>query len=126
MRMNAIGIVCRNLKESIDFYQDFGLVFEKTSDNHYEARTREGLRLMLDSLDLIKKINPEWSMSSSSNIILCFEMDGPDKVDGQIERLKKNHRKIQIVKEPWDAFWSQRYSTVKDPDGNLIDIFSNL
>lgn len=30
------------------------------------------------------------------------------------------------VKEPWDAFWGQRYCSVMDPDGNQIDIFANL
>lgn len=26
--------------------------------------------------------------------------------------------------EPWDAFWGQRYATVKDPDAYQIDIFA--
>jgi uncharacterized glyoxalase superfamily protein PhnB len=30
------------------------------------------------------------------------------------------------VKEPWDAFWGQRYAAVGDPDGNLIDLFAPL
>ena len=29
-------------------------------------------------------------------------------------------------KEPWDAFWGQRYASVKDPDGNQIDLFAPL
>jgi hypothetical protein len=29
-------------------------------------------------------------------------------------------------KEPWDAFWGQRYAEVLDPDGNLIDLFAPL
>jgi len=28
--------------------------------------------------------------------------------------------------EPWDAFWGQRYAQVKDPDGNVIDLFAPL
>jgi hypothetical protein len=28
--------------------------------------------------------------------------------------------------EPWDAFWGQRYVTVKDPDRYQIDIFAEL
>ncbi len=27
-------------------------------------------------------------------------------------------------KEPWDAFRGQRYASVKDPDGNQIDLFA--
>ena len=29
-------------------------------------------------------------------------------------------------KEPYDAFWGQRYATVADPDGNAVDIFAPL
>ena len=28
--------------------------------------------------------------------------------------------------DPWDAFWGQRYATVRDPDGNAIDLFAPL
>ena len=27
---------------------------------------------------------------------------------------------------PWDAFWGQRYAQVKDPDGNVVDLFAPL
>ena len=29
-------------------------------------------------------------------------------------------------KEPWDAFWGQRYAEVLDPDGNVVDLFAPL
>jgi len=29
-------------------------------------------------------------------------------------------------KEPWDAFWGQRYAQVHDPDGNVVDLFAPL
>jgi uncharacterized glyoxalase superfamily protein PhnB len=28
--------------------------------------------------------------------------------------------------EPWDAFWGQRYATVRDLDGNGVDLFAAL
>ena len=30
------------------------------------------------------------------------------------------------VKEPWDAFWGQRYAMDADPDGNRVDLFSPI
>ncbi len=30
------------------------------------------------------------------------------------------------VKEPWDAFWGQRYAVIADPDGNTVDLFAAL
>jgi uncharacterized glyoxalase superfamily protein PhnB len=29
-------------------------------------------------------------------------------------------------KEPYDAFWGQRYANVVDPDGNVVDLFAAL
>ena len=29
-------------------------------------------------------------------------------------------------REPWDAFWGQRYAIVLDPDGNSVDLFAAL
>ena len=29
-------------------------------------------------------------------------------------------------KEPWDAFWGQRYAQLRDPDGNAVDLFAPL
>jgi uncharacterized glyoxalase superfamily protein PhnB len=28
--------------------------------------------------------------------------------------------------EPFDAFWGQRYATLRDPDGNGVDLFAAL
>jgi uncharacterized glyoxalase superfamily protein PhnB len=29
-------------------------------------------------------------------------------------------------KEPWDAFWGQRYAQLQDPDGTFIDLYAPL
>jgi uncharacterized glyoxalase superfamily protein PhnB len=29
-------------------------------------------------------------------------------------------------KDPWDAFWGQRYAQVIDPDDNAVDLFAPL
>jgi hypothetical protein len=29
-------------------------------------------------------------------------------------------------KEPWDAFWGQRYAIVLDPDGNHVELSAPL
>jgi uncharacterized glyoxalase superfamily protein PhnB len=30
------------------------------------------------------------------------------------------------TKEPYDAFWGQRYANLADPDGNVVDLFAPL
>jgi uncharacterized glyoxalase superfamily protein PhnB len=56
-------------------------------------------------------------------VALAFLCPGPAAVDAKYEEfaaLGHGH------KEPWDAFWGQRYASVKDPDGNQIDLFAPL
>ena len=33
---------------------------------------------------------------------------------------------VTCNKQPWNAFWGQRYAQVADPDGNLVDLFAAL
>ncbi|MBN22093.1 MAG: glyoxalase [Bdellovibrionaceae bacterium] len=124
MKLSAIGIVALNMEETLKFYENFGLKFNQISEDHYESVTESGVRLMIDSKNLILKLNPQWKFSNSSNIVLCFEKQTPDEVDKLFHSLVS--KGSQSVKEPWNAFWGQRYATLKDPNGNLIDIFCDL
>ena len=55
---------------------------------------------------------------------LAFLCDSPEEVDATYADLVaagyEGHR------EPWDAFWGQRYATLRDPDGNGVDLFADL
>ena len=124
LKLDAIGIACKDIQETIRFYQIFELSFEKSGDDHYEATTSTGLRIMLDSVALMKKINPNWHEPVGSNITLCFKQNNADHVNKLYEKITSEG--FEGVKEPWDAFWGQRYSSVKDPNGNQIDIFCDL
>ena len=125
MSFDAIGIVCEDLSKSIEFYSLFGLKFEKFGEgDHVEATTKSGVRLMLDSETLMKQIDPNWKPPTGSRIGLCFIQENPNKVDELFNALITKGFKAD--KEPWDAFWGQRYAIVLDPDGNQTSIFANL
>jgi len=122
MSLDAIGIVCDDLKKSIDFYTKLGLKFEKSSADHFEGVTLSGVRIMLDSVELIQKLYPNWKRASGgSPLVLCFKQDSKPNVDEVFEALRSIGAKE--LKEPWDAFWGQRYASLLDPDNNQIDIF---
>lgn len=57
MKLDAIGIVSADMKESIRFYRLPGLDFPDSGEDHIEATTPAGLRGMLDAEDLIKQID---------------------------------------------------------------------
>jgi len=126
MPLSAIGIISQDIERSRRFYRLLGVEFKELGENseHFEATTESGVRLMLDSQNLIEKINPNWTKPTGSGVALCFIQKNPDQVN-QIYAEIISHG-FHGEKEPWDAFWGQRYSIVKDPDGNLIDIFAGL
>ncbi len=124
MSLTAIGIACENIEDSLKFYELLGFNFEKLGKDHYEATTKLGLRIMLDSYRLLEEINPNWQRPVSPGITLCFEREEIDHVDDVTATLKNNG--YEVIKEPWDAFWGQRYASVKDPNGNQVDIFANI
>lgn len=124
MSLDAIGIACKDIKKTIEFYQFFELKFKEFGEEHFEATAPNGLRIMLDSYSLMKKINPNWREPNTPGITLCFKQESPEHVN-KLFRAVVDAGFIG-VKEPWDAFWDQRYATVLDPNGTFIDIFSPL
>jgi uncharacterized glyoxalase superfamily protein PhnB len=55
---------------------------------------------------------------------VAFRCESPQDVDRLYRELTE--RGAPGHKEPWDAFWGQRYAQVKDPDGGVIDLFAPL
>ena len=55
---------------------------------------------------------------------LAFRCDTAADVDATYERLVELG--FDGHKEPWDAFWGQRYALVRDPEGNSADLFAPL
>lgn len=126
MKLDAIGIVSGSLIQSRKFYNLLGLEFQSAgSEQHWEAVTDGGLRVMLDDEKLIKQLNPSWEKPKTSGITLCFQQNSASKVDEVYGNLVVTGLG-KTVKEPFDAFWGQRYATIQDPDGNQIDLFAEL
>jgi uncharacterized glyoxalase superfamily protein PhnB len=124
MSLNAIGIASKNPQRTIEFYNLLGLTFKEFGEGHFEGESPSGIRVMIDSYELMKKINPNWKEPSQSGITLCFKQDSAKQVNELYDSIQKAG--FRTEKEPWDAFWGQRYSSVIDPDGNQIDIFAPL
>jgi catechol 2,3-dioxygenase-like lactoylglutathione lyase family enzyme len=123
-RLDAIGVVVSDLEASTAFYGKLGLEFGE-GDDHVEASLPGGLRLMLDTEESVRSFDPDWSPPESGQRIgLAFLLDSPEEVDSLYRELVAagygGH------KEPWDAFWGQRYAQVRDPDGNTVDLFARL
>jgi uncharacterized glyoxalase superfamily protein PhnB len=122
-QLNAIGIVASDLARSIAFYRTLGLDVPD-GDGHIETTFPNGLRLMFDSEDVIQSFEPEWTRATGNQAALAFECGSPAEVDEVYQRVVAagfdGHR------QPWDAFWGQRYAQLRDPDGVPVDLFAAL
>lgn len=126
-RLDMIGIVVRDMPQALAFYRRLGLPFPEGSEaeQHVETTLAGGLRLALDSVEVVKSFDPTWTEPvGSPRMGLAFLVGSPDEVDATYAELVAAG--YQGHKEPWDAFWGQRYAQLHDPDGNVVDLFAPL
>ncbi len=125
-RLDAIGIVTSDAVTSCRFYRLLGVDVADPGegDDHHEATLPTGLRLMWDSVELIKQIDPDWQPPAGQRLGIAFLCDSPAEVDETYARVVAEG--FGGKSEPWDAFWGQRYAQVVDPDGNVVDLFAPL
>ena len=126
MKLDAVSVSSTDFAQSVKFYSLLGFIFPKFEAGamHLEPITPPGdVRLMIDSADLMKKLTGKKPVPAthSSFAIKC---ENPKDVDTAVAAIKKAG--FTVVKNPWDAFWGQRYAIVADPDGYMTDLFATL
>jgi uncharacterized glyoxalase superfamily protein PhnB len=124
-QLNAIGIVVSDMDRSIRFYRLLGLdVPETPGEGHVETTLANGARLMFDSEETVKSFRPDWTRQTGNQLALAFECSGPAEVDEVYARVVDAG--FDGEKEPWDAFWGQRYAQLADPNGVPVDLYAQL
>jgi len=127
MQLNAIGIVCSDVAASLAFYAmlDVGFPDYAPDTGHYEADLGGGIRLMLDSEAVMASfIDGYTSPEGNDRIGFAVECGSPADVDTAFAAITAAG--YRAIREPFDAFWGQRYATVADPDGNHVDLYAAL
>jgi catechol 2,3-dioxygenase-like lactoylglutathione lyase family enzyme len=123
----VVGLVVDDMAKTLSFYRALGLDIPADADTepHVAAALPGGLQIMWDTVDTVRSFDPSWSRPTGSHRIgLAFQCETPADVD-------RTYRELVDAgyhghKEPWDAFWGQRYAVVHDPDGNGVDLFCQL
>jgi uncharacterized glyoxalase superfamily protein PhnB len=124
-QLNALGIVASDMAQSIRFYRLLGVDVPATPDEgHIETTLPNGIRLMLDSEETILSFAPDWKREAGNQLSLAFECGSPAEVDETYARAVEAG--FHGEKEPWDAFWGQRYAQLADPDGVPVDLYAPL
>lgn len=123
--LNAIGIVAADMERSIRFYRLLGLDMPETAgEGHVEASQPNGVRVMLDAEEVMRSFLPGWTRETGNQLSLAFECSSPSEVDEVYARVTGGG--FEGEKEPWDAFWGQRYALLRDPDGVSVNLYAAL
>lgn len=127
-KFDAVGVIVDDLPKTLEFYRKVGLEFPPSSESeggHVEPTNTDGVRIMFDTVEEIQKFAPEWKASAGNGrFSLAFLCASPAEVDSIYAEL--TGLGYHGEKEPWDAFWGQRYAVLHDPSGNEVDLFAAL
>jgi catechol 2,3-dioxygenase-like lactoylglutathione lyase family enzyme len=125
-QLDLIGIVVADMGRSLAFYRRLGMDVPADADTqpHVEVTLAGGIRVAWDTVETIQSFDPDFRLPKASGIGLAFLLDTPADVDAVYEELVSAG--YDGHKEPWDAFWGQRYASVHDPDGYSVDLFAAL
>jgi uncharacterized glyoxalase superfamily protein PhnB len=123
--LNAVGIVTSEMARSLEFYRHLGLdVPDTPKEGHVNIDIADGIRLMIDSEAEIRKFRPDWDRKAGNQLALAFQCESPSQVDEVYARMTTAG--FQGDKEPWNAFWGQRYAQLRDPDGVPVDLYATI
>lgn len=126
-RFDLVGVVVADMARSLAFYRELGFDLPASADGepHVEASLPGGLRIAWDTEETIRSFDAHWTPPSGGHRLgLAFACDDPADVDATHASLVAAGYESHL--DPWDAFWGMRYATVRDPDGNPVDLFANL
>ena len=123
---DMIGIIVSDMARALAFYRLLGLAIAEgaEAEGHVEVITPNGYRIAWDSEDMIRSFDADWQPPRGQRIGLAFKCDSPADVDALYRQIVAAG--FHGHKQPWDAFWGQRYAQVADPDGTVLDLFAAL
>lgn len=126
VRFDALGIVVEDMARSLDFYRLLGLTVppDAETEGHVEVHLARGLRLLLDTVDVIQSFSTWEPPSGGARMSLAFLCSSAAEVDDRHAAIVAAGHRSHVA--PFDAPWGQRYATVLDPDGNPVDLFAQL
>lgn len=128
MELNQIRLLVDKFEACRDFYKDvLGLEMTLgTEDSIYSQFLAKGVSLGLYQRDLMAGIVSKTDASAErvgkDTALLVFAVED---VDASYEEMKK--KGVEFVTEPHDQdAWYMRVVHLRDPDGNLVELFNSL
>ena len=124
MKLDMVGLIVENMKESISFYQLLGFqLLEGDETASYVELNNEGVRISLNKIERITEVLVFKPEISGDKIELAFLCESKEEVNELVEKIRQNQ--FEIIQEPFLAPWKQYYALVRDADRNIISLFVN-
>eukprot|EP00439_Symbiodinium_sp_Y106_P057267 s2466_g8.t1 len=108
MAFNSIGLVTGDKTVTLKIFSEgLGLTFQEFGKGeHLETTTASGVRIMLDTVTLMREINPDYKfLPEACSIHLGFECSKPAEVDDLCSKLKAAGAAVE-KEMAWVCSWS--------------------
>jgi predicted enzyme related to lactoylglutathione lyase len=123
---HTIDIVVADMGRALSFYRTLGLDAPTGQDEEMQVQiqTPGAATLGLVTEAAVREHNPHWITPVGQRVTFSCRCDSVTELDETYARVTKAG--YVGLKEPWDAFWGQRYAFLQDPDGNRVDLFASI
>lgn len=110
MNLNQVTVPSINIEQSIEFYQQLGLILIVKSPHYARFQCPNGTSTF--------SIHQADTLPTGDGIVVYFECD---KLDEQVAKLQAKGLTFDLL--PTDQTWLWREARLKDPDGNQLILF---
>jgi catechol 2,3-dioxygenase-like lactoylglutathione lyase family enzyme len=115
----SVRIVTDNLDQLIAFYENVtGITAVRPAPVFAEIRTAAGT-LAISSRELTDKLYDAGTVEPGAIRSAFLEFEVPD-TDAEFERLSE----LEFLQKPTTMPWGNRSALLRDPDGNLVNLFT--
>lgn len=124
MKLDMVGIVTKDMEAAIAFYEQLGFTTVGDLTGGYVELDNDGVRISLNTVEMLAGVYGYEPKTTGDKVELALLCDTVEEVDAYCQKMKGLG--YELFKEPWDAFWGQRYGIIRDIDGHLLSLFANL
>ena len=122
MNIASLRIVTRDVPGLASFYQHLTGAEPATQNDDFVEVACGAMTLAICSERSVERFNAgAASGAANRSVIIEFKVDAVDVVRERVADLVS-----EWVQEPTDQPWGNRSMLLRDPDGNLINIFSPI
>lgn len=116
----SIRLITHSVEGLVSFYEDVtGTAAVRHTEDFAELRMPSGT-VAIASLRTVERLGPGVVQGASNrSVIIEFRVADVDQCFGRLA-----HRRASVVMDPTTMPWGNRSMLLRDPDGNLINLFT--